>query len=366
MLRWTLAALIFVLAACTPRPDFVLSNAEPAGALVPVFVATSRQPDGQGRFSNERTEVTRFGRYDVAIPPDRRLATVPHPNGAQVDPRTDFFLSEYQIFEDPGAFRADLSRALAQEVGADREAVIFVHGFNNTFTDSVYRTAQLRHDLRLPSVAISYSWPSAANPLGYAYDRDSVLFARDGLEQLIRETEAAGAREITLVAHSMGSLLLMETLRQMAIRDGGQPSVDISGVVLMSPDIDVDVFHAQSTALDVLPQPFAIFVSEKDRALTLSARLTGQWDRLGNLSDPTEIADLPITLLDITELSNTATMPHFAIGTSEVLTRLLARGGELDRAFRSDRAGRTGLLPGTVLTVQNVTQVILSPGLVQN
>ena len=69
--------------------------------------------------------------------------------------------------------------------------------------------AQMAHDLQLPGAVVHYSWPSAAEPLGYAHDRDSALFARDGLEQLMQEITAAGARRIIIVSHSMGSALTM-------------------------------------------------------------------------------------------------------------------------------------------------------------
>ena len=87
----------------------------------------------------------------------------------------------------------------------------------------------------MPGVAVHYSWPSAAEPLGYVYDRDSMMFARAGLEQLIREVIAAGATRVTLVAHSMGSFLTMETLRSMALRDG-QIAAQVRGVVLIGRD----------------------------------------------------------------------------------------------------------------------------------
>jgi hypothetical protein len=34
---------------------------------------------------------------------------------------------------------------------------------------------------------------------------------------------------------------------------------------------------------------------------------------------------------------------------------------QVNTALDADRAGRTGLLPGVVLTAQNATQIILSP-----
>jgi hypothetical protein len=43
------------------------------------------------------------------------------------------------------------------------------------------------------------------------------------------------------------------------------------------------------------------------------------------------------------------------------LIQILSQISSVDTAFDRDRAGRAGLLPGTVLTVQNVTNIILSP-----
>jgi len=255
------------------------------------------------------------------------------------------------------AFKRSLRQALQTRATEDREIVVFVHGFNNTLAEGVYRTAQLAHDFELPGVAVHYSWPSLANPLGYGYDRDSVLFARDGLERLLRTLHGSGARRILVVAHSVGGLLTMETLRQMAPTRPA-PKI-VQGVFLLSPDIDVEVFRAQAARIGALPQPFVIFVSQRDRALRLSARLTGQRERLGTLQDPSEVADLAVTLFDVTEFAKGLGANHFVAGNSPALIQLFNRLPEIEAAFQRDRAGRTGLLPGTILTVQNATQIIL-------
>jgi hypothetical protein len=48
-------------------------------------------------------------------------------------------------------------------------------------------------------------------------------------------------------------------------------------------------------------------------------------------------------------------------GTSPALIQLLGRIGEVDQAFGGDAAGRTGLLPGLILTTRSATRIILSP-----
>lgn len=355
-MRAMLFACLMLVVACAPRGTmFIVSPELAQGDVQTVFVGTTRALEPNGIYGSGRSEAMQFARYDVAIPPDREAGEIKYPKRKKLDARTDFLTTAQVHYPADPAFRADLGKALRAN---GREAVIFVHGFNNTFTEGLYRIAQLHHDLKLPGVAVHYSWASAAEPLGYVYDRDSMLFARDGLENLIREVTAAGATRVTLVAHSMGGFLTMETLRDIALRDG-RVMPQISGVVLFSPDIDVDVFRMQAHSIGQLPQPFLIFGSGKDRVLRLSALITGQSGRLGSMTDVAPLADLEVTYYDVGAFSSGG--GHFVAGTSPALIALMGSIAQVEQAFGGDRAGRTGLLPGVVLTVRSATRVILRP-----
>ncbi len=348
--------LVLCLAACTPRGTMVVVPPETVeGTVNRVFVGSTRGLEGSGVFGGGRSEDLRFARYDVAVPPDRAPGEIKYARPRNANVTTDFMTTGQRIYSAEADFRADLRAALGQN---GREAIIFVHGFNTTFTEGLYRIAQLKHDLEVPGVALHYSWPSAAEPLGYVYDRDSVMFARAGLESLLRETVAAGATRVTLVAHSMGSLLTMEVLRSVALRDGGVMP-ELRGVVLISPDIDVEVFRAQAQDIGALPQPFLIFGSDRDRVLRLSALITGQRGRLGSLGNVDALSDLEVTYLDVGAFSQGS--GHFVPGTSPGLIRLLSRISDVDTAFGNDAAGRPGLLPGVILTARSATRIILTP-----
>lgn len=357
--RIVLAVMVaLTLAACAPRGTIItMPEAAATGQVRPVFVGTTRGIGPDGDFDGSRVDSLQFTRLDISVPPDRKTGEITWPGRrGKPDPRRDFLTTQRIAFDGAGDFRADLSQTLRTTGG---EAVIFVHGFNNTFAEGAYRIAQMAHDLDLPGAVVHYSWPSAAQPLNYVYDRDSAIFARDGLEQLLAEVENAGARRVILVAHSMGSALTMETLRQIAIRDESRVLRKVSGVVLISPDLDVDVFRAQAKAIPRLPQPFIVFSSKRDRILQISARLSGQTERLGSIRDLSRVADLPITFLDTAAFN--AGSGHFDLGNSPALIRLMERLTTVDDALDTDRAARTGLLPGVVLTVQNATQIILRP-----
>lgn len=355
-------AFVFVtlLAACAVREqvDFVQTPA-PGSVQRVVLVGTTRGPDpSQSVPGWERATDVTYGRYVVSIPPDRELGSIPRQRPRQAaDPARHFMLSAAQP-ESAEEFVADLRQELAAQPAGQNEAVVFVHGFNTAFIEGVYRTAQLDYDLNLPGVMLHYSWPSLGAPLAYAHDRDSALFARDGLIDMLHQVRAAGPRRIILIAHSMGSHLLMETLRQMALTN--DPSMTaIGGVILISPDLDVQLFRQQVRVIGRLPDPFLIVTSQRDRILTLSASLTGERARLGNMAGAEEVADLGVTVVDVSAFGSGD--GHFTAGSSPALIGLLDQMNAMNAALGEEASGSVPLLPATILTLQNTTEVILTP-----
>lgn len=366
MKRLLLILTFVFVAACSQRGTFTLvdelppekaASAETVSSSEAIFVGTSRLEEN-GEYGFARSDAANFLRYDIMVPKARVAGEVTWPRNARsADPAKDFLTKSEVKYSDAAAFRSELKGAMQRR--GQRDIVVYVHGFNNTLAESVYRVAQMHHDLKVTGVAVHYAWPSRGSALGYVYDRDSSLFGRDGLEQLLQEVAKAGAQRIIIVAHSMGGALTMETLRQAAIRSDRQVLDKLGGVILISPDLDVDLFRAQARAMGKLPQPFMIFGNNRDTILSLSSRIAGAPERLGNLDDLTKIADLDVTYFDTAAYSQGA--GHFNVGTSPALLELLGGIGNLDAAFRAEARQRVGLLPGVVLTVRNATAVVLSP-----
>ncbi len=351
--------LLLGLVACTDR-ERIDRVASPAPDTQTVLVGTARMFDpANAAPGTGRADTLSFGRYDVAVPPEHRAGRIRRPYlNQEFDPQRHYAVSE-TVMMDRAGFRAELARQLQLRPTTQREAVLFVHGFNTSFIEGVYRVAQLGHDLNLSAVMLHFSWPSLGAPLAYAHDRDSALYSRDGLEAMIRESAASGSQRLLLVAHSMGSQLLMETLRQIALRGDRALLNRIGGVILISPDVDVDVFRMQAQAIGVLPQPFLIVTSQRDRILQLSAQLTGQPQRLGNLADPARLDGLEVTLLDVSAFSTG--VGHFDVAQSPALIQLLDQVGAIDTALGTEQSGRLPLIPATILTLQNTTQIVLEP-----
>jgi len=192
---------------------------------------------------------------------------------------------------------------------------------------------------------------------------DSVLFARDGLEQLLFELKAAGVDRILLVAHSMGSLLTMETLRQIDHHNPGWIGRYVSGLLLISPDLDVELFHLQVKSLSDPPDPFVVFVSSKDSLLNISARLRGGTDRerLGNISSIDKVAGLPVSIVDTTAFSSNAESAHLVAGTSPALIAMINEARMLGAAFGPEAGALDFLVPGELIHQQGTTGITLLP-----
>lgn len=360
--RVLVIALLVVLAACGSRGTITVDPAaRGVGTIETIFVGTTRSYDAAtGEFGSSRSSTLSLAKYDISIPPDRNPGEIRWPKeGRAPDPTRDFVTTSAVLYPDAKGFERDLHRAIVSKPPQERTVVLFVHGFNNTFAEGLYRMAQLVHDLDMPGIAVHYSWPSAAKPLGYVHDKDSALYGRDGFEKLFNDIVAAGADKIIVVGHSMGSQLLVESLRQMDIRNPANLKRHLGGVVLLSPDIDVEVFRSQAATFTNLPEPFFIFTSNKDKALRLSSFITMEPNRLGNMPDGSQLAGLNIQVIDTTAFSTGS--GHFNVATSPELIALLGKMDAVQAAFNQDQAGRPGILTGLVLTARGATDIVLKP-----
>lgn len=363
LLRFAAAMSLCLALGCTDRSFTpVMPEALDVGTAKTIFAATNRAELPDGSFGPERSAAYNLLELTVSIPPNHTPGNLEF-GYAEPDPTIQFTLAGRHKFDQPSDFNLRLQEELSKLAPTEREVTVFVHGFNSTQTETAFRAAQLTHDIKTPGVTVIYSWPSLGSPLGYAYDGDSVLFARDGLEQLLRHLQQAGAQRIVLAAHSMGSALTMETLRQIEIKSPNWSHQNLGGVILMSPDLDLDVFRSQMNRFDKVPQPFVVFVSRKDTILNISQRIRGTHsrERLGNLASVDAISDLPIEIFDTTAFSDDAASGHFVTATSPALLSLLNRAAATRDAFERRRGpvDIAEVLPGQVLQQELVNQVSL-------
>lgn len=344
MLRVALAILL-ALSACSDRTDGPLvPEAASIGFLQTVFVATNRQELPNGEFGIGRTPDLKMMQFAVSIPKERVAGEISDGRD-KPKPGRDFVLTSRQNFDSAQDFKTRLQTDMART--GSREVTLYVHGFNNSFADAAFRMAQLSHDLEIGGPVVSFSWPSRGNPLGYQYDLDSVFYSRDALEQTFRAIMDAGAQKVRLVAHSMGGALALEALRQLEMTAPGWAARSLGGVLLISPDVNVDVFRSQTSIFTEWPQPFVIFSSKRDVLLRFSGVLRGEDRQLGVLDNLDEIDDLPIVVFDVTDIDDGDAARHFTAATSPSFIKLITVAGRVDSAFLQGHVKKTDSIFGS-------------------
>jgi esterase/lipase superfamily enzyme len=375
-------ALSAIAAGCSSRPygTLVVGSIAPDASQVDLLVATTRAPVVQPpgvMFGGSRGRGLDFADIVVSIPPAsaRQPGDVPLPSLLPGDPERDFVILR--------ADRMDLAQAKANfdarvKRTPGRRVLIFVHGFNTRFEEAVYRFAQIVHDARVDVAPVLFTWPSGGRVIDYVYDRDSAVYSRDALEAVLQAlVKDPNVNSMSILAHSMGNYIAMESLRQMSIRNRGL-SPKIRDVMLASPDIDVDVFRRQIAEIDAGPRPaqFTLFVSRDDRALGLSSFLARDSTRLGSLDPNKEpyrsiLEQGRVQVVDLTGMASSDFTNHGRFASGEVVGAIgerLAEGQSLSEAkggliesLGTFTAGAVGVATSVATGVVAAPSEILDP-----
>jgi len=322
---------------------------------VSILAATTRKrstADLGAMFGGERAQDVSYAAIAVSIPPDsaRKVGEVQWPSTPPGDPNREF-VTVSADYLDRRAFNAAVSAA-AKQTGRSK-VLVFVHGFNNRFDDAVYRFAQIVHDSKAPGIPVLFSWPSRgeARLSAYTYDRESANYSRGALEQLLDLLALnPNVKEITVLAHSMGNWVTLEALRARATRSG-KIGDKIKNVLLVAPDVDVDVFRTEIQQMGNPRPRFALFLSQDDQALKVSQTIWGGVPRVGDVNpdeEPyrSEFERQGIIVFDLTHLKGNAHSRAFDDITSVMgmIKERLAAGQQLaDPGGSSTYAGPSAI-----------------------
>jgi len=262
------------------------------GSVVPVLVATTRKRatgDTGDMFDSGRADQLSYASITVSIPPDgaRKIGEIQWPTAMPGDPRQNF-VTVSANYLDQKSFVASLSSAVKQR--GRGKVLVFVHGFNNRFDEAVYRYAQIVHDSKAPAIPVLFSWPSLGTLTLRAYqgDLETAKGSREAVVQLLNTIAAnPNVKEVNVLCHSMGCSLSLEALWSMASRTG-KIGDKIKNVLLVAPDVDINVFRTQMQQMPGPRPRMALFLSQDDQALKLSKSISGGITRVGDVNPDQE------------------------------------------------------------------------------
>jgi esterase/lipase superfamily enzyme len=276
-------------------------------AVVRVFYATDRQPTGNqapGEFyGSDRSpdESIHLGTLDVSIPRDHRMGAIERPSIWKLEFREDPAKHVVLLSVSPQP-EADFYRDLSAKVASspEKDAFVFIHGFDNTFEQAAWRTAQLSYDLGFKGAPILYTWPSKGELADYPADEATVEWSTPHLQKFLEAVASQShATTIHLIAHSMGNRAMTGALKGIAQSHQGMPPM-FKEVFLAAPDIDVGVFRQLAAVFPLAATHVTLYASSHDEALAASRHIHED-ERAG---DSSPICVVPnIDTIDATQVS---------------------------------------------------------------
>jgi esterase/lipase superfamily enzyme len=286
--------------------------------VVQVFYGTDRTRADKPRriaYGSDRAQRLELGRALVTIP-TAHLApasteqwSIKRPyfgvalRDQAEDTRTHFTVSQIATLT-----RDEMLQLVTERLQASKDykdhALVFIHGYNNDFDHALYRTAQIAYDLKFDGAAFMYSWPSGGSFTTYTYDRDSarqtMQYLRDFIDLAVMES---GARNVSVIAHGMGSQPLLSVLSDLRREAPSAPR--IHQLILAAPDIDRDAFEIVAGQIKGISTGITLYASSSDLALGVSRRFGGDIARAGDVGEGGPAIVAGIDSIDISTL-NTA------------------------------------------------------------
>lgn len=272
------------------------SGTEPEESIdvVRVFFATDRARSGttssNGYFGSNRSDSVHYGIARVNVPRRREPGTLgPAWYQFTYSAQPSAYVAIRGLRLQPRVAMIDSLRAAVAR-SSSKSVVVFVHGYNVSFDDGVRRTAQMVYDLGFDGAAALFSWPSKAALLRYNDDETEAEISIPNLERFLEAVAIqSGASRVHVVAHSMGSRVLVGALDGLARRHN---RALLSQVVFAAPDINTRVFREQDVG-KIVPAAsrITLYASSFDRALAFSRRIAAGYERAGESGSKLVLVD---------------------------------------------------------------------------
>jgi esterase/lipase superfamily enzyme len=309
--------------------------------VVPVYYGTDRAEEPNAKrlaFGSDRGHQLELGRALVTVPRSHQVPDIERPWVIKI-PYFDVTIYEeaedrekhFTMEEIKRLSHDDFLKLVRQRLAASArykdQALVFVHGFNTSFDNAVYRTAQIAYVLKFDGAPFLYSWPSGGAVGSYTYDRESAEgstpYLRQFLEMVVKET---GAKQVSIIAHSMGNQPLLDVLKDM--KASTPKGVVISQVILAAPDVDADNFANLAKSIKGFARGVTLYAASNDRALIASRNFWGH-TRAGDVPAGGPLVIPGVDTVDVTAIStDTFALNHSGYAQNN---KLLTDIGELLR-----------------------------------
>lgn len=290
--RFVAFASLLILVGCAsteikPEAGSCLRNS--ASDCYPVWFATNRTPvdsaDFSKGFSDIADESVHFGRVMISVPGSHLKNQSDSPHGTHLKgiPLAESTVDE-KALSAPVAWEREIKRVSSEPDINDRDIVIYVPGFGNTFAEATEHAATLCAALQVNGAMAMFSWPSRGkrDPLNYLTDLAAIENSEEELAAfLARLGRLAKPGHVHIIAHSMEVYGLLRALQSNTARSQIlDPKLRFGQIILAAPDVNAHLFRRLATAAASISNRTTLYVADEDLALKVSEYLHGD-QRIG-------------------------------------------------------------------------------------
>ena len=201
----------------------------------------------------------------------------------------------------------DFVAELEKRLGCSRkgDALIYIHGFNNTLEDGIRRAALLADELKYTGVPLAFIWPTDGHAKDYGSDRDSAIYAAGQFRSLLESLSGVPVlKNVHLVSHSMGSRVVVLGLDRIALRrsEGDRPF--LANSIFGAAEIDRDLFRQHLPAAQTVTGRITLYASKGDVALRAARLVNNARPRAGDLAGGGIFVAEGLDSIDVSSISN--------------------------------------------------------------
>jgi esterase/lipase superfamily enzyme len=217
----------------------------------------------------------------------------------------------------------DYVRLTSRKPGHSGKALLFVHGYNNSFSDALLRTAQIAANSGYTEGVYLFSWPSLAWFADYTPDMNSAEASEQALQSFLKAIiHDHNVTSLDVIAHSMGSHQLIRALGNLRSvfdrrTETAAGRLRLRQVIFAAPDVASPIFAAKVAQLAPFAKRVTVYVSTADVALATSRRFHGGGQRAGarlESEDPVLIKNYNVDVIDISPQPITWLQPLAKLG----------------------------------------------------
>ena len=201
-------------------------------------------------------------------------------------------------------FKADERIATDQT----ERALLFIHGYNNSFEDAVQRAAQFAAASDYDGFIYVFSWPSQGRFSSYAADMDFAESSEPELVRFMKMILTGGTPvKLDVIAHSMGSQIFLRSLDGLRsvfdVRVGAArfDRLRFGQLIFAAPDVSAQLFERKIAQIRPFADRVTVYASANDGALDISGWVRGNLPRAGAIGSSGQPMYAPnVDVIDIT------------------------------------------------------------------